>query len=336
MSLTTRELRDTTGQPRFASVIIPTYNRSQSLQTTLESLLRLDYPTDRLEIIVVDNCSTDGTKAVVESFQAKSKVPVRYVYESRPGAHFARNTGAKLASGDVLYFTDDDMIADPGLLRNLVPVFDSYPRVASATGRILPIWEAAPPAWLLRHCSSGTLGLQDRPEDVIVSPDDVGVYSGHQAVLRDAFIRSGGFNPDVVNGETVGDNEFGLNRKIKKLGYRFAYVREALTHHVIPPAKMTQTYLSNRMAHQGSFDCYAWYRGERPGTLRLVMGVAKQLFSLCQAAVQGTARLVLLRSSWHVHLAKTHYHLNRVKCYWRLCRDAGWRQHVLKDDWMED
>jgi glycosyltransferase involved in cell wall biosynthesis len=318
------------------SVIIPTYNRSQSLKTTLESLLKLEYPTDRLEIIVVDNCSTDGTKSIVEACQAQSKFPVRYVYENRPGAHFARNTGAKRAAGDILYFTDDDMIADPGLLRSLVPVFDTYLGVACATGRILPKWEAPPPAWVLRHCSDGTLGLQNRPEDIIVSPDDVGVYGGHEAVLRDVFIRSGGFQPDVVNGETVGDNEFGLNRKIKKLGYRFAYVREAMTHHVIPPSRMTQTYLNKRMAHQGSFDTYAWYRAERPGTLRLATGIAKQLFSLCQAAVQGTARLVLWRSSWHVHLAKTYYYLNMARCCWRLCRDDSRRQFVLKDNWMED
>lgn len=228
------------------------------------------------------------------------------------------------------------MIADPGLLRNLVPVFDAYPGVACATGRILPKWEADPPAWVLRHCGGGTLGLQNRPEDIIVSPDNVGVYSGHEAVLRDVFLRSGGFNPNVVNGETVGDNERGLNLKIQRLGYRFAYVREAVTHHVIPSTKLTQAYLNRTMAHQGSFDTYAWYRAERPGPSRLATGIVKQLFALAQAAVQGTARLVLGRSSWHVHLAKTYYHFNRARCHWRLCCDDSRRQFVLKDNWMED
>lgn len=323
-------------EPRSVSVVIPTYNRSLSLKKTLESLLKLDYPSDRLEIVVVDNCSTDGTKAVTEACQAQSRFRLRYVYESRQGAHFARNTGAKLAAGDILYFTDDDMIADPGLLRNLVPVFDMFPGVASATGRILPRWEVDPPRWILRDGLSSWLGLQMRPETLVVSDANVGVYSGHQAVLKDVFIRSGGFNPDIVKRETVGDNERGLNLKIKKLGYRFAYVREAVTYHVIPASRMTQAYLNRTMAHQGSSESYTWYRCERPGTLRLVTGIAKQLFGLCQAAVQGTARLVLWRSSWRVHLAKTYYYLSRVRFYWRLCRDDSWRQSVLKDNWMED
>jgi glycosyltransferase involved in cell wall biosynthesis len=322
-------------EPKSVSVIIPTYNRSLSLKTTLQSLLELDYPSDRLEIIVVDNCSTDGTKSVVEACQAQTEFQVSYVYEGRQGSHFARNTGAKHAAGDVLYFTDDDMIADPGLLRNLVPVFDMYPGVASATGRILPKWEVAPPSWILRHDLNGLLGLQMRPEIVVVSDEDVGVYSGHQAVLKDVFIRSGGFNPDVVKGETVGDNEVGLNLKIKKFGYMFAYVRKAVTYHVIPSSRLTQAYLNRRGAHQGSYEGYTWYRRQRPSTFRLVMGIAEQLLGLSQAASRCVIRLLLGRDSWHLSCARIHYCISRMKCDWRLCRDERWRRLVLKDDWLE-
>ena len=323
-------------EPRFVSVIIPTYSRSLSLKSTLESLLKLDYPSDRLEIIVVDNCSTDGTKSVVEACQAQSRFRVRYVYEGRQGAHLARNTGAKLAAGDVLYFTDDDMIADPMLLKNLIPVFDMYPGVASATGRVLPRWEMPPPAWVLRRCSDGSLSLQNRPEDLVISPDNVGIYSCHQAVLKDIFILSGGFNPDIVKGETVGDNERGLNLKIKKLGCGFAYVREAVTHHVIPPSRMTQAYLNKRMAHQGSSLSYTWYRRQRPSTLRLVMDIAEQFLGLAQAAFLCLIRLVLWRDSWHLYCARMHYCASRTKSDWRLCRDDRWRRLVLRDNWLEE
>jgi glucosyl-dolichyl phosphate glucuronosyltransferase len=318
------------------SVIIPTHNRSQSLKMTIESLLKLDYPPDMIEIIVVDNGSTDGTKDVVEACQTQSKMPIRYVYEGRPGAHFARNTGAKLAVGDVLYFTDDDMIADPGLLKNLLPVFDLYPAVASATGRILPKWQEEPPRWVLRYCLNGRLGLQMRPEILVISDDNVGVYSDHQAVLKDVFFRSGGFNPDIVKGETVGDNERGLNLKIKKLGYRFAYVREALTYHVIPSSRLTQVYLNKTMAHQGRSECYTWYRRERPGTSRLLTEMAAQALALCQAAFRCLTRRLLLRDSWHIHCAGMYYCISRMKCCWRLWRDDSRRQFALKDNWMED
>jgi hypothetical protein len=228
------------------------------------------------------------------------------------------------------------MIADPGLLGNLVPVFDKYPGVASATGLILPKWETDPPGWILRHCLNGRLGLQMRPEILVVSPENVGVYSDHQAVLKDVFIRSGGFNPDYVKGETVGDNERGLNLKIKKLGYGFAYVREAVTHHVVPASRMTQAYLNRTMAHQGSSESYTWYRSQRPSTLRLVMGIAEQFLGLSQAAFRCLIMLLLRRDSWHIHCARIYYCISRMKCDWRLLRDCHWRRLVLKDNWLED
>jgi hypothetical protein len=228
------------------------------------------------------------------------------------------------------------MIADPELLKNLVPVFGMYPGVASATGLILPKWEADPPRWILRHCLNGTLGLQMRPETLVVSGEDVGVYSDHQAVLRDVFIRSGGFNPDIVKRETVGDNERGLNLKIKKLGFGFAYVREAVTYHVIPASKLTQAYLNKFMAHQGSSASYSWYRCYRPSKLRLVTGIAEQLLGLSQAVFRCLARLLLRRDSWHLSRAKIHYYASWVKSDWKLCRDARWRRLVLKDDWLEE
>jgi glycosyltransferase involved in cell wall biosynthesis len=321
---------------RTVSIVIPTHNRAKSLETTLESLLKLDYPPDRLEVIVVDNCSTDDTKSVVETCRVRSKIPVRYVYEGRPGAHFARNSGAKLAAGDILYFTDDDMIADVGILRSLVPVFDMFPGVASATGRILPKWGAEPPRWILRHCLDSQLSLQMRPERLVVSDDNVGVYSCHQAILKDVFIKSGGFNPDIVKGETVGDNEVGLNRKIEKLGYRFAYVREAVTYHAIPSSRLTQAHLNRIWAHRGVSEGCTWYRCWKPSALRLVMGIVEQLFGLGQAVVGCLARLLLWRDSWHIRCARIYYCISRVKCYWRLCRDDRWRKCVLRDNWLEE
>ena len=323
-------------EPRSVSIIIPTYNRSQSLKATLESLLNLDYPSDRLEIIVVDNCSTDGTKSIVEACQAQSKCRVRYAYEGRQGSHFARNTGAKLAAGDVLYYTDDDMIADPGLLSSLLPVFDMFPGVACATGRILPKWDVQPPSWMLPHHLSDLLGLQRRPEMLVVSEEDVGVYSGHEAVLKDVFLRSGGFNPDIEKGETVGNNEVGLNLKIKKLGYGFAYVREAVTYHVIPSSRLTQAYLNRRMVHQGGNQSYTWYRRERPSKSRIAAKMVEQVFGMSRAALQCLPRLLLGRDSWHFHCARIHYRGSWLKCCWRLFHDRRRRQSALKDDWLEE
>jgi hypothetical protein len=175
-----------------------------------------------------------------------------------------------------------------------------------------------------------------RPETLVVSDADVGVYSNNQAVLKEAFIRSGGFNPDVVKGETVGDNEVGLNLKIKKSGYRFAYVREAVTYHVIPSSRLTQAHLNKTWAHRGVSESCTWYRCRKPSALRLVVGIVEQLFGLGQAVVGCLARLLLWRDSWHIRCARIHYCISRMKCCWRLCRDDRWRQCVLRDNWLDE
>src|SRR5574341_1594500 len=197
----------------YVSVIIPTYNREKMLGITIESFIKQTYPVGRYEIIISDNNSNDNTKYIVHEWQGKSNVAIKYFLEARQGVHYARNSAAKIAKGAILYFTDDDMIADKDLLTNLIKVFLMDYHVASATGRILPKWETEPPQWILKYCYNRWLSLNDRSEQLIIAPFDMDVFSCHQAVLREAFFKSGGFNPENTAGEWIGDGETGLNIK---------------------------------------------------------------------------------------------------------------------------
>ena len=95
-----------TNLPR-ASVIVPAFNAAGTIGDCLEALLAQDYPADRLEIIAVDNRSTDGTADVM------CRYPVRVVEESRmQSSYAARNAGLAVAQGSVLLFTDADCIPD--------------------------------------------------------------------------------------------------------------------------------------------------------------------------------------------------------------------------------
>ena len=101
----------------FVSVIIPTYNRAERLRGTVESFVAQQYPSDRFEIILVDNASTDDTPAEIERL-ATEFPRIRGLVENRRGAHWARNAGATVSLGEILYFTDDDMLA--AMARELV------------------------------------------------------------------------------------------------------------------------------------------------------------------------------------------------------------------------
>lgn len=319
----------------FVSVIIPTHNRSAQLDATVESLLAQRYPSDRFEIILVDNASTDDTSKVIARLVALNP-SVRRMKEPRRGAHFARNAGATVSVGEILYFTDDDMIADPDLLAKIVVPFSMDANIGAATGRVLPKWETEPPVWVLTHCRNQLLSLSDLGESLIVADNDPGVFSCHEAIRRDIFFKAGGFNPDTNAGKFVGDNETGLNIKVRNLGYRFAYVGESVTHHVIPASRMTQAYLNSRFADQGFCDSYTDYRKIHPSPLRLLKRITAH--GVLTAATVATAGLSRLTGStrWRVDLARLYYYRNRVRYDLRLLLHEHWRQFALRDDWITD
>ena len=319
----------------FVSVIIPTYNRSALLQQTVDTFVSQTYPSDRWELILVDNDSIDDTPRVIERLAAADS-RIRALSEPRRGAHFARNTGALAARGSVLYFTDDDMLADQALLEQIVEGFDADSKVASVTGKVLPRWDTEPPVWVLEHCRNALLSLNDLGEALIISDDDPGVFSCHQAVLRDVFVEAGGFNPDTNAGLFTGDNETGLNIKIRNLGFRFAYVGMAVTHHMIPASRMTQTYLNSRMADQGFCDSYTDYRAIHPGKGRLT----KRIFAHSALAVLTVLKAALRRlagsSRWRIDFARHFYYRNRVRYDARLLTNEKWRSFALRDNWLTD
>ena len=102
----------------FVSVIVPVRNRPDEIEACLQSLAELDYPDDRLEIIVADDASTDQTPDVVSRF------PVRLIrLKQHKQASYCRNHAARQARGDLLAFIDSDCLAESAWLRELAPAF---------------------------------------------------------------------------------------------------------------------------------------------------------------------------------------------------------------------
>ncbi len=102
----------------FVSIVVPVYNRADEIGACLESLLSLDYPASKREIIVVDDASEDRTAAVVAQWDVKL-----IKRESNHGQSAARNVGVAAATGEIVAYIDSDCIADPSWLRDLVPYF---------------------------------------------------------------------------------------------------------------------------------------------------------------------------------------------------------------------
>jgi len=115
-----------------ASVIIPAYNAAQFLADTLQSVRSQNY--DDYEIIVIDDGSTDDTRAVVESFPG-----TRYHYQSNRGPAAARNTGLRMAQGEYLAFLDADDLWKPEMLQSCISILEGHPEIGAVQVKWLPI-----------------------------------------------------------------------------------------------------------------------------------------------------------------------------------------------------
>lgn len=319
----------------FISIIIPTYNRAHLLPLTLDSFLAQSYPRDRYEIIVADNNSLDDTREVAERYFGNSAVSVQHHFEPRQGVHYARNGAALLARGDILYFTDDDMVADPELLSEIAVIFSQFENVGCATGLILPKFEVKPPLWVEKNLWNGLLSLtaRDKPEELIISKNDL-VYSCHQAIRRDVFFVSGGFNPENTAGVWIGDGETGLNIKIKALGSHFAYTSKSIIYHVIPKERMTLAYLIRRLSNQANSDSYTTYRTHRQRDKILSLAFKRSTFTAIHECIATLGRILLGFENWRFLPAKMVYFYKRLFYDLKLFSDSHFRRLVEIDDWL--
>jgi len=97
------------------TIVVPTYNGSNIIDRCIGSLRSLDYPNERLEVIIVDDGSTDSTPAILERYDM---TVIRH--ETNKGASVARNTGIKYATGDIILFVDQDVMVPQNLLNEMV------------------------------------------------------------------------------------------------------------------------------------------------------------------------------------------------------------------------
>ncbi len=231
------------------SVIVCTYNRCQSLRQTLLSLIAQRLPNDlTLEIVVVDNNSSDNTRKVVEEISGKSSWPVRYYFEKNQGISFARNCGIREASGDAIAFTDDDIIPEPDWVANLWKSMIEHDAI-SAGGPVLPAWTCEPPKWIKDGNSSfyGMLALMDRgPEAIVINQPFSNFLIGGNFMLKKSTIEEFGFfRTDLgrTGKSLFGGEDSEMLRRILISGKKVVYAPNAVVRHLIPEYRMTFRYL---------------------------------------------------------------------------------------------
>ena len=121
------------GEMPLVTVAVCTRDRPNDMKRCLDAIGRLDYPY--LDILVIDNApQTDATQELIETQFPQ----VRYVREPRPGLDWARNRAILEAKGEIIAYTDDDVVVDPGWVGAIAQVFTVNPNVMALTGLVVP------------------------------------------------------------------------------------------------------------------------------------------------------------------------------------------------------
>jgi glycosyltransferase involved in cell wall biosynthesis len=130
------------------SIIVSTRNRACTLANALNSIANVVRPSETVEIIVIDNGSSDRTRKVCKHIGERfPRHHWRFFYDDMPGLLTGRHRGAKEAGGDILAYLDDDILLAPTWLESLIEAF-SDPSVVLLGGPSTPVFERDPPPWL--------------------------------------------------------------------------------------------------------------------------------------------------------------------------------------------
>lgn len=244
------------------SVIVCTYNRSDLLKDSLKSLFKQTYNSDHYEIIVVDNNSTDATRNVVESLLAVSSVKTRYIFDSRQGLSFARNTGINHATGEIVVFTDDDVEVDSNWLTQTVAGF-SAPDIACVGGPVRPLWLAERPAWLTdRWCGWLALYEFEWAKETCELKGPCYPVGANIAFRRSVFEQIGYFSPELGRVGTclMSNEESRICAAIELSGLRIRLAPEAIVYHKIGRERLCKQWFFHRLYWQGRSDAVMYGR----------------------------------------------------------------------------
>jgi glucosyl-dolichyl phosphate glucuronosyltransferase len=226
------------------SIVVCSFNRSESLRRMLKSLQEMVIP-DHLscEVIVVDNNSDDGTRLVFEEIEKLFDLKIRYVFEDKKGLSHARNQGVKEARGEIIAFTDDDVIVDKHWIQNIDKAFKEYNDVACVGGKILPIWESPKPNWLKPYLY-GYLALLDNGDSVAYM-DALDIWGANFAVKSEMFKKYGPFDTNLgrTPGKYYSGEEAEFLKRLQNAGEKILYYPLSIIHHNVPVHRMSKKYM---------------------------------------------------------------------------------------------
>jgi GT2 family glycosyltransferase len=207
----------------YLSVIIPTYQRRDSVERALRALARQTLAVERYEVIVSIDGSEDGTRELLETCPVPYRL--KHVWQPRRGRAAARNTGTRLAQGDILVFFDDDMEPAPECLEHHWHAHPNGSRLGAIGAAPVRCESGDPPvaAYIAAKFDEHLSNLA-RPNHRLVLRD---FYSGHFSVRREVLFEVGLFDEAF---RVYGNEDLELSVRLAAAGAKLVYLPEALAY----------------------------------------------------------------------------------------------------------
>jgi glucosyl-dolichyl phosphate glucuronosyltransferase len=229
-----------------ATIGICTWNRSRLLDRTLARMASIRVPEGvTWELIVANNNCTDDTDAVLA--RHAKRLPLRRLFVAKPGKSNAANSIVAEAAGELILWTDDDVLVEPQWLEAYVAAAMRYKDVDIFGGLVLPEFEQRPPRWIARNLPMfwGIFGTCNHGSEqrLLLKKKEI-LIGANMAVRRHLHLtfpfdtRIGPQPGSEIRGE---DTLLVLTARIA--GHQVAWVPDAVVHHHVPAIRMTRRYM---------------------------------------------------------------------------------------------
>ena len=212
-----------TGFAASISLVISTHNRASTLRQTLGTLGKVKISADRqAELIVVDNASTDDTAAVIRNAKF-ANLPAQYLYEPLKGKSSALNAAFRLAKGEIILLTDDDVLVAEDWVEQMIAAFDHY-QADAVVGKIV-LAENLSRQWLTPLQKWWLAAPEEQTDEL---PELIGANMGFR---RSVLKRVPAFDPELGPGALGLGEEALFGKQLIEAGFTIKYAPNAVAIH---------------------------------------------------------------------------------------------------------
>lgn len=276
-------------------IIIPTCQRGELLERTLQCLVDADLPDSVSRIVVVENGRKDEAESKVAKFAGR--LPVHYRYTPVGSKCAALNLALEECPGEFVVFFDDDVRIDPGCIRAYAEAAAGKTGGEFYAGKCNVDYDVAPPEWLKHYLPYSAKGWSygDRacplPEPLALG--------FNWAAFADDIAKAGSFNPDIGPGRliSIGD-ETDLQRVMLSQGVKGVYLPAALVWHHVPADRCSTEWTLERNRRMGLL--VGKKLGAEPLARRLVKTAAARVKILALGLLTKAGKL-MLSDARHFH-----------------------------------